>query len=38
MSKNITSLEKRVPELTKEEIDFVKSCLQIDPKMRFNAQ
>jgi serine/threonine protein kinase len=31
------TLERRVPDLIDEELDFVKSCLQIDPKLRLNA-
>jgi hypothetical protein len=38
MAKNIVSLEKRVPELTAEEMDFVKCCLAINPEDRFSAQ
>ncbi|CDW84574.1 cyclin-dependent kinase-like 2 [Stylonychia lemnae] len=36
-TKNAVSLEKRTPELTEEELDFVKSCLQMNPKLRPTA-
>jgi serine/threonine protein kinase len=31
-------LEQRVPELTTDELDFVKKCLVIDPKKRLTAK
>ena len=31
-------LEERVPELTEDDLDFVKKCLAIDPKHRPSAK
>lgn len=38
MIRKIIPIEKRIPELTEEEVDFVSKCLQIDPKKRLSAK
>lgn len=36
--KRVVPLEERVPELTGEDLDFVKMCLTVDPKNRPSAE
>lgn len=38
MTKNVVELERRVPDLTTEELDFVKSCLCLNPKDRLTSK
>lgn len=37
-TKNVISLEKRVPEMNREELDFVEQCLALDPNYRLSAR
>jgi serine/threonine protein kinase len=37
-TRNVIGLEQRVPEMTNEELDFVKGCLAINPDQRMTAK